>query len=126
MESFKLSGQEGLIGTTIQIVIDKEAWLTRNKFEISSDFVGFIPKDALGARGKADEDKYPARGVPVDFDYGIVQSKCDIATRSSGVMRPRDNSGMSKFLKYSNAKIGDVVCITKTGERSFKIALVRR
>ena len=117
---------ESKIGQTIQISIDKVYWLDRKKFEIPSEYIGFIPRDALGARAKTDLVKYPERGMPIEFDYGIEKSLCDVATRTSGVMRPRDNSGMRKFLEAYKAELGDVVCVTKVGERLFKVSLVKR
>ena len=118
-------------GQTIQVVIVK-AWIPRKKFEIPVAHLGFFPADALGARGKADQEKYPPNGKPIEFDYGIVKgygvikSTRDVATRLSGAMRPRDNSKMGQFLEGNNFEIGDIVCITRTGERNYKVSLVKR
>ena len=112
-------------GQTIQVLIDNESWLARYKYEIPSGYKDFFPADALGARGKADADTYPLRGSAVGFDYGFGKSFCDVATRKSGAMRPRDNSGMRQFLEGSKAAMGDVVCITRTDERRYKVSLVK-
>ena len=117
---------EGKIGQTIQIVIEKRTWLDRKKFEIPAEYIGFIPHDALGARGKADLEKYPERGLSVEFDYGFEVVSCDVATRLSGAMRPRDNSCMKRFMEDKKAEIGDVVCVTKMEDRRFRISLVKR
>lgn len=113
-------------GKTIQIVIANPAWIVRKKFEISSTHINFFPTDSLGARGKADREKFPLRGRHVEFDYGVVKSTCDIATWKSGKMRPRDNSAMKNFLEASKFELGDIVCITQIAERSYKISLIKR
>lgn len=122
---------EVIIGQTIQVVIVK-AWIPRKKFEIPVAHVGFFPADALGARGKVDQKKYPPHGKPVEFDYGMVKdygvvksSTRDVATRLSGAMRPRNNSKMGQFLEGNNFEVGDIVCITRTGERNYKVSLVK-
>ncbi len=112
-------------GKTIQIVIDNPAWITRKKFEISSTYLTFFPADSLGARGKADKEKWPARGKPVEFDYGIVKSIDDIATWKDGKMRPRDNGVMRNFLEANKFALGDIVSITRTSERSYKVSLIK-
>ncbi|SES67033.1 hypothetical protein SAMN05216412_101174 [Nitrosospira multiformis] len=113
-------------GETIQIVIENPAWITRKKFEISSIHLRFFPADALGARGEADKEKWPERGKPVEFDYGIAKSINDIATWKSGKMRPRDNRVMRNFLEANKFALGDIVCITRTDERSYKVSLIKR
>lgn len=117
---------EGKVGKTIQIFIEKPYWLTRKKFDIPAEYAGFIPLDALGAREEKDIGRYPERGVPIEFDFGFGFGKsfCDVATRASGVMRPRDNSKMGEFMK--EASIGDVVCLTRVEERVFKVILIKR
>ena len=105
-------------------MIEEPYWLTRKKFDIPAEYAGFIPVDALGAREKKDIGKYPEFGVPVEFDFGFGRSFCDMATRASGVMRPRDNPEMRKFMK--EASVGDVICLTKVEERVFKVTLIKR
>lgn len=113
-------------GTTIQIPLENPSWLERKKYEIPSTYSEIFPRDALGARGQADMECFPARGKEVVFDYGVVTSTCDIATRRSGAMRPRDNSGMRTFLEANKASIGDIITVTRTAERSYKVSLVKR
>ena len=96
------------------------------KFEIPAERLDFFPRDALGARGKDDEDKYPHRGQTVEFDYGVTKSVCDIATRKSGVMRPRDNTGMRKFIDENKVALGDVVTITCIASHRYKVSLAKR
>ena len=113
-------------GQTIQIPINKAYWLERKKYEIPAEHLNFFPSDALGAREKTDMDFYPLRGVTVEFDYGNTKSICDVATRKSGAMRPRDNTGMRKFFDDNEAALGDVVSITKTGVRCYNVSLIKR
>lgn len=113
-------------GETIQVLINNASWLERKKYEIPAEHLSFFPADALGARGKADMVLYPPSGVTVEFDYGITKSICDVATRKSGAMRPRDNTGMRKFFDYNEVTLGDVVCITKTDARCYNVTLIRR
>lgn len=112
-------------GRTIQIVINKQTWIDRKKFEIPSTYIDFFPEDSLGARGQADQAKFPSKGTPVEFNYGLLKSTCDIATRKSGTMRPRDNSAMRKFLEANRFGLGDVICITQTAERSYYVSLIK-
>lgn len=112
-------------GQTIQIAI-KSTWLDRYKFEIPVEYKEFFPSDALGARGEAEMGLYPPTGQSVEFDYGVAKSHCDIATRKSGAMRPRDNSGMRQFLEANTFAEGDVVSITRTNTRSYKVVLIKR
>ena len=113
-------------GQTIQVLINNESWLERKKYEIPAEHLNFFPADALGARGKADMVLYPPCGVTVEFDYGITKSICDVATRKSGAMRPRDNTGMRKFFNDNEVTLGDVVCITKTDARCYTVSLIKR
>lgn len=113
-------------GETIQILFDKKEWLSRNKYDIPAVHLDFFPRDALGARGKADEGSYPFRGQSVEFDYGVTKSICDIATRKSGAMRPRDNTGMRKFLNANEVVLGDVVIITRIESHRYKVTLIKR
>lgn len=113
-------------GKTIQILIDEPAWIKRKKFEIPATYINFFPADSLGARGKADKEKWPERGKPVELDYGFVKSIKDIATWKSGKMRPRDNGVMRNFLEANKFALGDIVCITRTDERSYKVSLIKR
>lgn len=126
VEGKKVANDNSKVGRTIQVVIDNPSWLERKKFEIPSTYLSFFPADALGARGEADREAYPERGKAIELDYDTVKSVCDVATRKSGAMRPRDNSGMRQFLEANRAALGDVVCITRTAERSYKISLIKR
>ncbi len=116
---------ESNTGQTIQIAI-KATWLDRYKFELPGEFKDFFPADALGARGEAEAGLYPPLGKPVEFDYGVTKSQCDVATRKSGAMRPRDNGGMRQFLAANKFAEGDVVSITRTSTRSYKVTLIKR
>ena len=123
---------ESKAGETIQSPFDNESWLTRHKYEIPASALTFFPRDALGARGKADEKTFPTRGKDVEFQYvdsngnSIATSNCDIATRNGGAMRPRDNTGMRKFIEASRAAVGDSISITKIGARHYKVELTKR
>lgn len=114
-------------GETIPVPIATAAWLMRNKFEIPAAFQSFFPSDALGARGIPEQEVgYPKRGVVVEFDYGTVQSETDLATRIDGVMRPRDSKATRKFYEANSAEVGDVVYITKFGDRHYKVELIKK
>jgi hypothetical protein len=113
-------------GQTIQILIDNISWLKRHKFEFPVETQGFFPSDALGARGIADRDVFPQRGHEVEFDYGGETTRCDIAARKSGAMRPRDNGSMRRFMESVNAALGDVISVTRTAERTYRVSLIKR
>lgn len=114
------------VGQTIQVQIKTEAWITRAKFEIAPAYKSFFPADALGARGIPEQDKYPVRGTSVQFDYGLVgSSHCDIATKSNGVMRPRESGPVRRFYEAHRAEVGDVLLITRLDERRYKVEVVR-
>lgn len=114
------------VGQTIQVQIKTEAWLTRAKFEIDAAYKGFFPADALGARGIPQQDDYPVRGTSVQFDYGVAgTSHCDVATKSKGVMRPRESGPIRRFYEAHRAEVGDVLLITRLDERRYKVELVR-
>jgi hypothetical protein len=118
--------QNQSVGHTIQIQIKTEAWITRAKFEISEAFKDFFPADALGARGLPEQDQYPARGTSVQFDYGAAgTSMCDIATKSNGIMRPRESGPVRRLFEAGRVEVGDVLLITRLDERRYRVEVAR-
>lgn len=114
------------VGQTIQVQIKTAAWITRAKFEIAPAYQGFFPADALGARGVPEQDRYPVRGTSVEFDYGLAgTSRCDIATKSNGVMRPRESGPVRRFYEAHRIEVDDVLLITRLDERRYKVEVVR-
>lgn len=113
-------------GQTIQVQIKTDAWITRAKFEIADTYKDFFPADALGARGTPEQDKYPARGASVQFDYGVAGiSICDIATKSNGIMRPRESGPVRKFFTAHRVQAGDVLLVTRLDERHYRVEVAR-
>lgn len=118
--------QKQSLGQTIQVQIKTEAWITRGKFEIAGTYKDFFPADALGARGAPEQDKYPVRGASVQFDYGVTGiSVCDIATKSNGIMRPRESGTVRKFFTAHRVQAGDVLLVTRLDERRYRVEVVR-
>jgi hypothetical protein len=111
--------------TNIQVRIATPHWLKRKVIYLSKEFASFFPADALGARGEPELHLFPARGVPVTFDYAGSQSTCDIATDKAGKMRPRDTGPIGTFFKNCDASVGDYVTISKGEGRTFHIGLVK-
>jgi hypothetical protein len=118
--------QNQSVGQTIQVQIKTEAWITRAKFEIAETYKDFFPADALGARGAPEQDKYPARGASVQFDYGDAGiSMCDIATKSNGTMRPRESGTVRKFFTAHGVQAGDVLLVTRLDARRYRVEVAR-
>jgi hypothetical protein len=114
------------VGQTIQVQIKNDAWITRAKYEISNDLASFFPADALGARGMQEETRYPKRGKSVQFDYGMAGiSHCDIATKLSGAMRPRESGPVRRLYEANQVKPGDVLLITRISERNYRVEVAR-
>lgn len=114
------------VGQTIQVQIKTEAWITRAKFEIAETYKDFFPADSLGARGEPEQDKYPVRGASVQFDYGVAGiSMCDIATKSNGIMRPRESGPVRKFFTAHRVQAGDVLLVTRLDERHYRVEVAR-
>ena len=118
--------QNHSVGQTIQVQVKTEAWITRAKFEISGALKDFFPADALGARGLPEQDKYPARGASVEFDYGVAgTSICDIATKSNGIMRPRESGPIRRLFEAHRVEVGDVLLVTRIDERRYRVEVAR-
>lgn len=114
------------VGQTIQVQIKNDAWIRRAKFEIAKELKEFFPADALGARDSSDQDNYPARGTSVQFDYGDAGiAMCDIATKSNGVMRPRESVVARKFFTAHGVQAGDVLLVTRLDARRYRVEVVR-
>jgi hypothetical protein len=118
--------QKQTLGQTIQVQIKTEAWIRRAKFEISKELKEFFPADALGARDSSDLDNYPARGTSVEFDYGKAgTAMCDIATKSNGIMRPRESVMVRKFFTAQGVQAGDVLLVTRLDARRYRVEVAR-
>jgi hypothetical protein len=112
----------------IEIKIASQNWFNRKAFYISAEHRDFFPKDALGARGKPEQERFPSRGEPVIFDYvGVTKSICDIATTNAGLMRPRlTGKPIDDFFKRSGAEVGDSIMISRGQDRVFHTKLVKK
>jgi hypothetical protein len=118
--------QKRSVGQTIQVQIKNEAWVRRAKFEIPSELKEFFPADALGARDSSDLDNYPARGASVRFDYEEAgTSICDIATKSNGIMRPRESGPVRKLFDAHGVQAGDVLFVIRLDERHYRVEVAR-
>ena len=121
-----MTEQSHSLGQTIQLQVKNDAWIRRAKFEIAEAYKSFFPVDALGARGEPEQDRYPARGRSVQFDYGLAgTSHCDLATKSNGVMRPRDSGPVRRLYEAYRVTAGDVLLITRLDERRYKVEVAR-
>lgn len=120
------AAQKQSAGQTIQVQIKTEAWVRRAKFEISKELKDFFPADALGARDSSDLDNYPARGASVEFDYGDAGiAMCDIATKSNGIMRPRESVVLRRFFTAHGVRADDVLLVTRLDARRYRVEVVR-
>lgn len=109
----------------IQVSIATESWLKRKVIYFPRELRSFFPSDALGARDEEALAIYPSRGVDVTFDYGLMQSSCDIATDSAGKMRARESGPVGKFYETNGAKVGDFVMVQKVSSHHFLVKLVK-
>jgi hypothetical protein len=125
MEYFLYSQKEIMSNQSIQVEISTPHWLKRKVIYFPQELKSFFPADALGARGKDELDKYPAKGATVTFDYETIRSECDISTDKYGKMRARETGPIGKFFDANNAKVGDFVTITKVSTHHFDVRLVK-
>lgn len=78
-----------------------------------------IPQDAIGGPNRHRASDTP---VTVTFEPGRTIST-DVA---GDKMILRDRSGVRDFLERSGAKVGDDVCIERTGPRHLRFSLKKR
>lgn len=114
----------------MQVRIQTPHWLKRKVIYFGKEMENFFPSDALGDRDTMPPALEPRRAQPVIFDYGVVQSECDLAVKRNkqgtvAQMRPRDTSPIGEFFKRNSAAVGDQVTVTKVSPRKFEIRLVK-
>jgi 5-methylcytosine-specific restriction endonuclease McrA len=76
---------------------------------------GFFPEDAYGGSNRSKSGK----SITVFFEGPDKSIETDI---DSGHGRIRDRSGIKIFYRHHNLKANDLITITKTDERSYKIS----
>ena len=103
----------------------QESWIKNSTLYFSKECSSFFPVDCFGARGKPEQARWPAKGVPVTLDFGSVKVETDIAMGDGGRIRPRDIKGVRRFYADSAAIAGDFVVVTRTAPRAFQLRLVK-
>lgn len=78
----------------------------------------FFPRDALGDRGRKG-----ARGVPVYFSARESTIETDIRIMSGVRLSPR--TSFMPYLKAVRARAGDLLHITRIGDRDYLVEYVR-
>ena len=77
----------------------------------------FFPRDAIGDRGRG------ARGVPVFFSARDSTIESDIRIMSGVRLSPR--TSFMPYLKAVRARAGDLLHITRIGDREYLVEYVR-
>lgn len=91
----------------------------RNDHIYLAKILTFFPEDAIGGTNAATASSHP---ITVEF-YRGEKIETDLAGDKSFL---RNRSAVRKFFRSEKAKSGDLVFISKTGNRQYRFELIKR
>ena len=102
-------------GNSIDVVLTK-AMVKHGYLDLPSNAKSFFPGNCFGTRKDGDF------GAMVEIEAGNDRSQTDIRKKSERTISPRKRFGA--FFSTLNATVGDVIRITRTGERTYCLSYV--